>query len=262
MMDLNLNTLTTDVMRSLGFLTRLPIPAKWFAGDDGKLSATCRAFPLAGALATVPAIAVLLIASFLKLPPLLNALLVITTLIVTGGALHEDGLADAADGFLGGMSKEQRLEIMKDSRIGTYGALALIVSFSVRTVAIAAILQASVLSAALALIGAATMSRGALIWHWSELESARSGGTSDKVGAPSEDAATFALSTALAIGLISALIARGITPTIFAFALTILITSAFKRLAAFKIGGQTGDTLGASAVLAEIAFLIGLASNL
>lgn len=261
-MKLNLNTLITDVMRSLGFLTRLPIPAKWFAGDDGKLSTTCRAFPLAGALATVPAIAVLLIASILQLPPLLNALLIISTLIVTCGALHEDGLADVADGFFGGKAKEQRLEIMKDSRIGTFGALALLASFSIRTVAVAAILQASVLSAALALIGAATMSRGALIWHWSELESARPGGTADRVGAPSEDAATFALSIALAIGLISALLARGITPTFIAFALTILVTSAFKRLTASKIGGQTGDTLGASAVLAEIAFLIGLASNL
>ncbi len=261
-MDLNLNSLTTDVMRSLGFLTRLPISAKWFAQDDGKLSMTCRAFPIAGALATLPALVVLLIANFLQLPPLLNALLVISTHIMTCGALHEDGLADVADGFFGGNSKDQRLEIMKDSRIGTYGALALIVSFSVRTIAVAAILQASVLSAALALIGAAAMSRGALIWHWSELESARLGGTSDSVGTPSEDAATIALSTALAIGLVFALLARGITPTIIAFALTILVTNVFKRLAASKIGGQTGDTLGASAMIAEIAFLIGLASGL
>jgi adenosylcobinamide-GDP ribazoletransferase len=181
---------------------------------------------------------------------------------MTCGALHEDGIADVADGFFGGKSKEQRLEIMKDSRIGTYGALALIVSFSVRVVALAAILQSSVFGAALALLASAAVGRGALVWHWTQLESARPGGTSDKVGSPSEDALKFALATALAIGLIGAFAARGIAPAIIAFALTMLITSLFKRLCLDKIGGQTGDTLGASAVLAEIAFLTGLASSI
>jgi adenosylcobinamide-GDP ribazoletransferase len=261
-MDLNPNALTTDVMRALGFLTRLPIPAKWFDGDDGKLTRTCRAFPIAGALATTPSIVALLIASLLQLPPLLSAVIALSTLIATCGALHDDGLADVADGFFGGKSTEQRLDIMKDSRIGTYGALASLMAFSMRVVAIAAVVQASLFGAIVALIGAAAISRGALIWHWSELESARQGGTSDKVGSPSEDAATFAVSTALAIGLMCGFFARGILPTIIALALTFLVTSSFKRLCADKIGGQTGDTLGASAILAEIAFLIGLASGI
>jgi adenosylcobinamide-GDP ribazoletransferase len=261
-MDLSPDTIVRDTMRSLGFLSRLPVPAKWFMNDDTTLSNTCRAFPLAGALITLPAIAVLIMSNFLDLPPLLSALLAVITLIITCGALHEDGIADVADGFYGGKSKEHRLEIMKDSRIGTYGALALIISFTIRTVAIAAILQASLVSAALAIIAAAAISRGALVWHWSELESARPGGISDQAGTPSEDAATFALTSALGIGFICSLIARGLTPVIIAFILTIIVTNGFKRLASGKIGGQTGDTLGASAVLAEIAFLTGLASGI
>ncbi len=261
-MDLNPNTIVRDTMRSLGFLSRLPIASKWFEDDDASLTNTCRAFPIAGAIATLPAVVILIVANLLQLPPLLAALIVMSALVITSGALHEDGIADVADGFFGGKTKEQRLEIMKDSRIGAYGALALLISFAIRTVAIAAILQASAASAALAIVGAAAISRGALIWHWCELESARPGGVADKSGAPSEDAATFSMTTALALGAICALLARGITPAIFAFALAIIVTGAFKRLAAEKIGGQTGDTLGASAVLAEMAFLTGLASSL
>ena len=261
-MDLNPTHIARDSMRALGFLSRLPIHAKWFVDDDGLLSTTCRAFPIAGAITTLPAILALVIVSFVQLPPLLGALISVSTMIITCGALHEDGFADVADGFFGGKSKEQRLEIMKDSRIGTYGALALLMSFSIRVVALAAIYQSSAISAALALVAAAAVSRGALVWHWSELESVRPGGTSDKVGSPSEDAATFALTSAIGIGLICSLLSRGITPAIFAFALTIMITSLFKRLTADKIGGQTGDTLGASAVLAEIVFLTGLASGI
>ncbi|MGL4488523.1 MAG: adenosylcobinamide-GDP ribazoletransferase [Rhizobiaceae bacterium] len=261
-MDLNPSHILRDTMRALGFLSRLPVPAKWFVDDDGSLTNTCRAFPLAGVITSLPAIAILIVSSMLELPLLLKALLAISALIITCGALHEDGLADVADGFFGGKTKEQRLEIMKDSRIGTYGALALFINVAIRTVAIAAILQFSALAAALALMGAAAVSRGALVWHWSELESARPGGTSDRVGSPSEDAATFALTTAIAIALICALLARDLLPVLFAFILTIVITRAFKTLAADKIGGQTGDTLGASAILAELAFLTGLASGL
>ncbi len=261
-MDLNPSTILRDTMRALGFLSRLPIPAKWFVDDNGTMSTTCRAFPIAGAVAALPAVIILFVASFLQLPPLLGALLATSALIITCGALHEDGVADVADGFFGGSSKEQRLEIMKDSRIGTYGAIALFLALAIRTVAVAAILQASSVSAALALVAAEAISRGALVWHWSELESARPGGTSDKVGSPGEDAATFALTSALAIGLICALLSRGLTPAIFAFALTIMITGAFRRLTFTKIGGQTGDTLGASAILAELAFLTGLASSI
>jgi adenosylcobinamide-GDP ribazoletransferase len=261
-MDLNPTKIMRDTMRSLGFLSRLPVPAKWFVDDDGSLTSTCRAFPIAGAITTLPAIIVLLIATFLQLPPLLGALLATSTLIITCGALHEDGIADVADGFFGASSKGQRLEIMKDSRIGAYGAIALFLTLAIRTVALAAILQHNVVSAALALIAAAAISRGALVWHWSELESARVGGISDKVGSPSEDAATFALTSALGIGLVCALLARGITPSIFAFALSVMVASTFKRLTSSKIGGQTGDTLGASAILAELAFLTGLASSI
>lgn len=261
-MDLTTHSLLRDTMRSLGFLSRIHISAVWFVAYDGQLSKTCRAFPIAAAIMTLPAVCVLLFSYLLALPPLLAATLTVLALVMISGALHEDGIADVADGFFGGNTKEQRLEIMKDSRIGTYGAVALIVSFSVRTIAIAAIFQESLISAILAVMAACVISRGALVWHWSDLESARPGGTSDRAGAPTEDAALFAIVTAIALALVCALLSRGITAAVISSILMLATTFAFRKLTFKMIGGQTGDTLGASAVLAEITFLIGLASGL
>ncbi len=261
-MDSGLDTLWRDTMRSLGFLTRLPVPSRYFEGDEGALGTTSRAFPLAAIFATVPALAVLITGTIFDLPQLLSAALAITTLTITCGGLHEDGLADVADGFFGGNTSERRLEIMKDSRIGAYGALALVMSFALKTIALAAILQSGLPCALASLIAATVAGKAALIWHWSELESARPGGTSDKVGAPSEDAATFALGSGAAIAVVLALTSRGTLPTVLAIGLSIVATHLFRQLCATKVGGQTGDTLGAAAIIAEMLFFIGLASAL
>jgi adenosylcobinamide-GDP ribazoletransferase len=261
-MNANLDTLQRDVMRALGFLTRLPIAAKWFEDDDGKLSVTIRAFPIAAALAAVPAVLVLIAGTALDLPVLLTSTLAIATAIAIGGALHEDGLADCADGFFGGFDRERRLEIMKDSRIGAFGAMALILAILVRIIAIAAILQSGLWGAGAALIAAAAAGRTALVWHWIDLPGARTGGIADKAGHPTENASVFALVTGIAIAAVFAVLFRGIAPAILAAALAAAATVAFRSLCAAKIGGHTGDTLGAAAILAELAFLAGLASGL
>lgn len=261
-MNVNLDTLQRDVMRALGFLTRLPIATKWFEGDDGRLSATVRAFPIAAALAALPAVLVLVLGTVLDLPVLLTSTLATGTAIAIGGALHEDGLADCADGFFGGYTLEKRLDIMKDSRIGAFGAMALILMIMVRIIAVAAILQASLWGAAAAMIAAAAAGRTALVWHWTDLPGARTGGIADKAGQPEEDAAVFALVTGIAITGLFAILFRGLAPAILAAALASVATVAFRSLCASKIGGFTGDTLGAAAIIAELAFLAGLASGL
>ena len=106
--------LVNDTMRALAFLSRLPVPQRWFEGYDGSLSSTIRGFPLAGILIALPASLVLLIAHAVDLPEIVSALLIVVALIITTGALHEDGLADVVDGFYGGTSIDRRLEIMKD----------------------------------------------------------------------------------------------------------------------------------------------------
>mgnify|MGYP001017079645 CR=1 FL=1 len=262
LLPINLDTLLRDTMRALGFLTRLPVAAKWFDGDDGKLTTTARAFPLAGAIASLPGIAVIVAGTLLDQPLLLTGVLTAMVQTAVGGGLHEDGLADVADGLFGGQDKARRLEIMKDSRIGTYGAITLAFALAIRTITIAAILQAGLLAAALSLLGSQALARSAMVWHWTNLPPAKSDGVAANSGQPDEASTHFALASGIGIALAAALFARGAIPALIGLALAAGATYVFRQLCNRKIAGYTGDTLGASAVLAELAFLTGLASGL
>ena len=196
--------LLNDTMRALAFLSRLPVPQVWFEGYGGSLSGTVRGFPLAGVLIALPASLILLITHALDLPEIVSALLIVVALIITTGALHEDGLADVADGFYGGTSIDRRLEIMKDSAAGSYGVLALIVSVFLRTALLATILdEVGVFHGVAVIIGTEAASRAVMAKFWQSLPSARAGGVADQAGSPTAEAANFALllgAVVLAIG--------------------------------------------------------------
>lgn len=251
--------LLAEIMRSLGFLTRLPIPRGWFEGQTGSLAENARAFPLAGAMLALPAAFVLITATLFHLPPAIAALSAIAALAAVTGALHEDGLADVADGFFGGATPEKRLEIMKDSRIGTFGGLALIISVALRTLLLATIIErAGVGLAALALIGTEAASRAALVGFWHMLPSARPGGIADSAGAPDDATAYTALIAGFFILIVTYVPASGIGGLLVATLLCAAGTFGFANLCRQKIGGQTGDTLGAAQQIAAMALLTGL----
>lgn len=249
-----------DVMRAVAFLSRIPVPDRFFVGPPRPLSALAAVFPLAGMLVTAPAAAFLLILSAAAADPLLAAFLALALQTVLTGVLHEDGLADSADGLFGGRNRERALEIMKDSRIGSYGAAALFLSFAIRAAALAALARhGSAALAPLALLAAAALSRAAMVRHWQRLPAARAEGVAAAAGAPSRDAALAALG--LAVLLSGALVAAGfgLAPLLAALAATLLAIRVMARLARAKIGGHTGDTIGATQQLAEIAVLAALA---
>ncbi len=251
--------LVKETMRALAFLSRLPVSTRWFDGHDGTLSENVRAFPLAGMIIALPASLALLVAAALHLPDIITAILVVITTIVTTGALHEDGLADVADGFYGGSSKERRLEIMKDSSIGSYGTLALIISVLLRTTLLATMLDAvSPMQAVLVVIATEAASRAALARFWQSLPSARAGGVSDKAGIPDEDGSNFALVLGAILLAIGYGLAGGLWAIVLAAGLTAFAHYAFVALCRDKIGGQTGDTLGAMQQIATISLLLGL----
>lgn len=260
-MNLNASTLVNDTARALGFLTRLPVPSHYFEDQDAGLAQTSRAFPFAGLIASLPAAGFLLVAPSLNFPDLLAAAIAVAILIGTTGALHEDGLADMADGFFGGKDAEQRLEIMKDSRIGVYGALILVLAVLMKVVALASLLAFSGMVAALALLSAGVAARTAMVWHWAELESARPGGIADSAGKPDEESLSFALVSGIPLAAIIAILASGVGPAILVALLVVIASFAFVRLCRDKIGGFTGDTLGAATQIAEIAALIALACS-
>ena len=260
---MNIATYVADIARATAFLSRIPMPKAAFAGYDGKLGRVARAFPVAGIVIGLLPAAVLLVMLALQADRLMSALVALAIQAIVSGALHEDGLADCADGIGGGRDRAHRLSIMKDSRIGTYGAIALILSFAIRAAAIAAIARGTVpLAAALALPAIGCISRGALVWHWHRLPPAKADGVAAAVGQPSEGVMQMAVVSACALAALLIWPNLGLLPLICALLAAGLSAMIFTRLARLTLSGHTGDTLGATAQISEMAALCALAMAL
>lgn len=179
------------------------------------------------------------------LPVYLSVLLALVTSLFVTGAMHEDGLADCVDGFWGGFTKDRRLEIMKDSQIGTYGVLGLGCVVSLK--ALFLIEGDAQLSMILA---AAVASRAALPMIMSQVQNARRSGLSQTVGTPSF---MTALGSML-LGCVLVLLLTGITG-VLVILITACLVCGIVTLANRKIGGQTGDVLGAIQIVTELGVL-------
>jgi adenosylcobinamide-GDP ribazoletransferase len=250
-----------DVARSVAFLSRIHMPQRHFVNFDGRLSRAVRAFPIAGLLIALPAAAVVSIFSAIKADPLFTAFVCVAIQALITGVLHEDGLSDTADGLGGGKNKESALVIMKDSRIGSYGAVALILSFGLRVSALAAVLpQLTPSGAGVMLLAIAALSRTAMVWHWSKLPSARKDGVAASAGEPLIGAVRMALAIGITATVLLMALAGipllAIPLALMAFAAVVV---AFSEIVDGKIGGHTGDTIGATQQLTEIAVLAALA---
>jgi len=249
-----------DTARAVAFLSRLPVPSSFFEGDDGKLARVSRTFPLAGVLIALPAALTFGTLLAVNADPLMAALLALTVQTITTGALHEDGLSDTADGIGGGKDRERALEIMKDSRIGTYGAAALILSFGLRAAALAALaheLPAS--EAPVAILATAALSRGAMVWHWYALPPAKPDGIAASAGKPDGDAMQLALIAALGLAVLLVGPAIGVPALVGGLLATSAATFLATRYVRQKLAGHTGDTIGATQQICEIASLCALA---
>src|SRR4029077_12862802 len=166
------------------------------------------------------------------------SLTVPATLFVTG-ALHEDGLADTADGFGGGDTREKKLEIMRDARIGTYGVCALFIALLIRTAAISGLTEPALV--AVALIAAHVGARAVLPFVMFLLPAARSDGLAFAAGAPS----CMSVAIAAALGFLALLFCLGLAHALVALVVLAIVVSLLCWLATRQIGGQTGDVLGA-----------------
>ncbi|MGL4325359.1 MAG: adenosylcobinamide-GDP ribazoletransferase [Beijerinckiaceae bacterium] len=230
---------------------RLPGEADAFAAPDG--AAMARTLPVSAMLIAAPALLATWAATLLGLPAFVVATLAIIALVMTTGAFHEDGLADTADGFGGGATPARRLEIMKDSRVGTFGAAALCLGLVLRISALGTVLQNSGLPMALTLmLAAAIVSRVAGLVPLGALPSARSDGAGVAVGRPSMK--TLVIAYTLAAFFAGALSHLGGWPLLMAgvmIVFSILIAGGMTWLSARMIGGQTGDVAGATQQIVE-----------
>lgn len=232
-----------DLPAALVLLTRLPIPALPDKAFTNGARATW-AYPLAGLLLALITGLIGLGAAALGLAAPVTAGLMLGALILLTGAMHEDGLADTADGLWGGHDRSHRLEIMKDSRIGAYGVLALIVAMGLRWLGLSGVTWAEL---AVALV----LSRAMMPPLMYALPHARADGLSQSVGTPPLASVTLAL----VIGAGMAIALMG-TAGLVAIAVAGLVAALIGWIAKAKIGGQTGDILGATQLCTEIAILI------
>jgi len=236
-----------DPLTALGLLTRLPVPRNPSASRAP--SAAAWAYPLVGLIIGLIALGVGWIFQSLGTAAPITAFFVLLTMIMVSGAMHEDGLADCADGFWGGWTVARRLEIMKDSQIGSYGVIALSTTLFLRWYVLTLMIDKGSLVAAV--LVSAVMSRAAMVWVMHRLPHARSTGLSAQTGRP--NGATTAV--ALLIGALAAFFAPE-TRFFWLLAIVALVTLLAGWIARRKIGGQTGDVIGATQQMVEITVLI------
>lgn len=241
--------LFTDLKVAISFSTRLPIVhASPVAGGD--VARAVWALPVAGACVGLFGAAVYWLGYHAGLPALPAATLSLAATVFATGCLHEDGLADVADGFGGGATRERKLEIMDDSRIGAYGACALVLALLMRAGAIASLAHPErVLFALLAAHVGARAIVPAFMWF---VPPARPDGLAAAAGAPP------AASVIVAVLLGAAALGIGLGPAggLVTVAGVIVGAVVMARLSVLQIAGQTGDVLGAVEQVSETLILL------
>ena len=238
---------------ALMFLTRIPIGKRYvFRSADLPRSAVY--FPVVGLLVGLLAGSVLFCAEVF-MPPVLAVLLCMAVTVSVTGALHEDGLADAADGLIGGHDPRRRLEIMRDSRLGTYGAVALWFSLTAKLFLLTRLLEQGVYVAIYALIVAHGVGRAATVALLFSHPYVRN---DESKASPFGNSITL---KELVIALVAPIIlsilllgSRAVLLLVAAAATTWAAGTYFRR----KIGGITGDCLGAANQLVELACYLSL----
>jgi adenosylcobinamide-GDP ribazoletransferase len=250
--------LLRQLATSLMFLTRLPLPFGRTI-DRPKLADSMGLFGVAGAI--IGALFGLAFTGLIALgvPSLIAATLSVATGMLVTGALHEDGLADVADGFGGGQDRQARLLIMRDSRIGSYGTIALVMTLVLRVAALAEFTMLALWVTVLLCATAGAFSRAMVVDLMWSTRPARADGLSHMAGRPGRLPALAAILTGLGLAVAVAYVFRP-EAALFGVAAATVAAAALRFTAIRLIDGQTGDVCGAVQVVSELAMLIVFAS--
>jgi adenosylcobinamide-GDP ribazoletransferase len=235
------------VLAAVVFLTRFPLPVHVSADGIGRAA---RWFPLVGALLGGIAAAIAAASAELpRLPPVMGALALVSLGAWVTGAIHLDGLADTADGFGGGRTRDEVLRIMRDPVVGSFGVLAIVLATSTKVAAIASLLERQM--APPFLVVAATLSRWTVVVLGAWLPYARPEGG---LGQPVTQLQCADVLWATAVTGVVTVAAVG-RDALIPFAVAVLVSAGIGRMAMRRIGGVTGDVFGASVELTETLVL-------
>ncbi len=238
-----------DIIASIGLLTRFPVAINLTKVQE-RGAAAAWSFPIVGMVLAILCATISHVLFALGVPAEIVAGLILALVMIFTGAMHEDGLADCADGLWGGWDKTRRLDIMKDSRIGAYGVLALIMGIGLRWMALVTLLPIAPWTS---LMVAFALSRAAMSFVMAALPNARDGGLSSSVGRPEMPTAWIACGIAAVLSVV--LLGWVAIPVL---AIATLIVAGCVAIAMAKIDGQTGDVLGATQQVTEITVLLTL----
>ncbi len=248
--------LQADFIMALRFFSRLPTGnAPHQAPNLGRIA---MALPLASVAIGIGPALLLIGGALIGLPSYFAAALAVAAMVIVSGAMAEDALADAADGLFGGHSIERCLEIMKDSRHGTYGVAALCLFILLRVTALGAVAAINPLAAGAIWLAASIVGRSGALWVAVALPPARRDGAAATAG--QLPARNFAVGAVFALLLLFLLAgpATSIVALLAALLLAVAVMAGWTALCRRLVGGQTGDLIGALGALAEIAMLVGL----
>lgn len=238
------------LLTAVQYFTRIRVPA-WVGHAPERLTGAVRYFPAIGLIVGASGAAVMWLTAFVLPSPLPAILSTAITLLMTG-AIHEDGLADTADGLGGGATRERALEIMKDPRIGVFGALALILMLLLK---IATLSLMPLWSAMTALVAAHAFSRFCAVLV---IFASRYVGSADRSrSAPVVERVTIGDVFVAALFGLPALALCG-PRVIVAIVVALVMVGVLSRWCVKKIGGYTGDTLGATQQVAEVSCYVAL----
>jgi adenosylcobinamide-GDP ribazoletransferase len=232
---------------ALGYFTRVPVPHA-IAFDARDLAGASRYFPLVGALVGAAG-AVVYLLSRSVFPATVAVLLSMAATLLLTGALHEDGLADCCDGLGGGASKDDALRIMRDPRLGAFGAIGLVMALALKWQTLASLPAAT---AAWTMIGAHAASRALAVSYLATHDYAREDGKAKRVA---QRMSMRSLAAALALGL-PWLFLGSWRAAALALAVAAVLRWLLGRYFARKLGGYTGDCLGFSQQIFELAIYL------
>ena len=248
--------LRDDFIMALRFFSRLPTGSTPHQRPD--LGRIAMALPLASVAIGIGPALLLIGGTLIGLPSYFAAALAVAAAVIASGAMADDALADAADGLFGGHSVERRLEIMKDSRHGTYGVAALALFILLRVTALGAVAAINPLTAAAIWLAASIVDRSGALWLAVALPPARTDGASATAGRlPGR---SFAVGAVFAVILLFVLggPATSLVGLGAALLLAVAVIAGWTALCRRLVGGQTGDLIGALGALVEVAVLTAL----
>jgi len=249
---------------ALQFFTRIPVTgrlAQWVGYSPAMLRASAAHFPAVGWV--VGLIGALALAGGLALwPPMVAAVLCTVVTVLVTGAFHEDGLADVVDGLGGSASRERALEIMKDSRIGAFGAIALVLALGLKVALLATLAGQGALTACAVVLAAHVLSRLAPLAVMRAAPYVGGEGGKAKPLADAVSGASVGIALLWSLPAAALLCVVGGLNGAAALVAAALVALFMVRLLRRRLGGFTGDGLGATQQLAELAIYLALAARL